>query len=207
VAADKVLLDRAVDKLIELGHVHNAQTSDTTKVHAFNILKIVLLDARQTKLLPRYFEKAVMTAVDAFASPKYVRIPIDPDLSGVLMSLSWNVRNVGLILFSTLVHRSLTPARVGQDMYASRLSLTFASWHSRYPRILPFVTDYLNAHRPTAERGIADNKHSPLFPILIIVRGLQYSDKAETVQDGLKSAVRPYLGSPEWQVRPPGLAQ
>jgi hypothetical protein len=71
VAADKALLDRAVDKLIELGHVHNAQTSDTTKVHAFNILKIVLLDARQTKLLPRYFEKTVMTAVDAFASPKY----------------------------------------------------------------------------------------------------------------------------------------
>jgi hypothetical protein len=94
-------------------------------------------------------------------------------------------------------------------MYASRLSLssrqTFASWHSRYPRILPFVTDYLNAHSPTVEREDRDSKHSPLFPILIIVRGLQYSDKADTMQDGLKSAVKPYLGSPEWQVRPPHL--
>jgi hypothetical protein len=70
VAGDEVLLDRAVDKLINLGRVDNGDTSDVTKVHAFNILKVVLLDARQAKLFAKYFERAVMTAVDAFTSAK-----------------------------------------------------------------------------------------------------------------------------------------
>jgi hypothetical protein len=70
VSYDQRLLDVAFDALIKLANVDNAESSDITKVHAFNILKIVLLDARQSKLLDRYFERAVMTALHAFASPK-----------------------------------------------------------------------------------------------------------------------------------------
>jgi hypothetical protein len=70
VANDVALLDQAFEVLNELARVDNTSSSDVTKVHAFNILKIVLLDARQSKLLDRYFERAVMTASHAFASPK-----------------------------------------------------------------------------------------------------------------------------------------
>lgn len=70
VAADVKLLDVAFEALNELARVDNTASSDITKVHAFNILKIVLLDAKQAKLLDRYFERAVMTALHAFASPK-----------------------------------------------------------------------------------------------------------------------------------------
>jgi len=76
VANDMALLDQAFQALNELARVDNAASSDVTKVHAFNILKIVLLDARQSKLLDRYFERAVMTALHAFASPKWVLIPL-----------------------------------------------------------------------------------------------------------------------------------
>ena len=69
-SADQVLLDDAFESLNELAKVNNARSSDITKVHAFNILKIVLLDSKQAKLLDRYFERAVMTALHAFASPK-----------------------------------------------------------------------------------------------------------------------------------------
>lgn len=47
-----------------------APTNDITKVHAFNVLQVVLPDAKQAKFLDRYFEKAVMTAIGAFESPK-----------------------------------------------------------------------------------------------------------------------------------------
>lgn len=70
VAYDAELLDIAFEALNELASVENTASSDITKIHAFNILKIVLLDARQAKLLDRYFERAVMTALYAFSSPK-----------------------------------------------------------------------------------------------------------------------------------------
>jgi hypothetical protein len=70
VSGDEDLLDTAFLKLNTLAEIDNPSSSDITKVHAFNVIKIVLLDARQTKLLDRYFERAVLTALNAFASPK-----------------------------------------------------------------------------------------------------------------------------------------
>lgn len=45
-------------------------SSDATKVHAMNCLKIILLDAKQTRFLPRYFEGTVMVSLAAFGSSK-----------------------------------------------------------------------------------------------------------------------------------------
>lgn len=70
VSNDEPLLDLAIDRLNVLARIDNEQTSDTTKVHCFNILRTVLLDARQSKLVARYFEGTVMVAVEAFSSPK-----------------------------------------------------------------------------------------------------------------------------------------
>lgn len=70
VAGDEILLSSAVHRLLDLARIDNTKSSDITKVHAFNILKIVLLDAKQSKFLPKYFEDTVMTAVQAFPSPK-----------------------------------------------------------------------------------------------------------------------------------------
>jgi hypothetical protein len=72
VADDQILLDKAFDRLLNLAKLESS-SNDVTKVHAYNILKIVLLDSRQTKLFNRYFEKAVITALQAFASSKLVK--------------------------------------------------------------------------------------------------------------------------------------
>jgi hypothetical protein len=113
---------------------------------------------------------------------------------------SWNVRNVALMLFSTLVNRSLQSARTSQHMYVSRAALegrqTFAAWHSRYPRILPCISAYLE--RYTSGGGEAG--HTALFPMLIILRSLKWSEDEKGLQAQLSRALRPYLGSPEWQV-------
>jgi len=110
------------------------------------------------------------------------------------------VRNVGLILFATLIHRSLNLAK-SQDLFEYRTSSatrqTFAAWHSKYPSILPYLTRYLQDHQTTS---IA-NKHSPLFPILIIIRSLRYSDSGSEIQNSLVPVVESLLGSREWQVR------
>ncbi|ORY34822.1 putative death-receptor fusion protein-domain-containing protein [Naematelia encephala] len=189
VSSDKALLDKAFDRLVDLARVDNTKSSDITKVHAFNIMKIVLLDAKQTKLLDRYFERAVMTSLEAFSSP------------------NWNVRNVGLILFSTLVHRSLTPTRGTQDLYASRATLatrqTLAAWHAKYPKIVPHITQHLRRAGSSLEKGSVSalSRHSPLFPILIIVRSLKWSDRGAEVRVPLLEAVEPYLSNQEWQIR------
>lgn len=69
VAGDETLLDRAVGELNTMAQV-NAPTSDETKVHAMNCLKIVLVDAKQTRLLPRYLEATILVSLAAFASSK-----------------------------------------------------------------------------------------------------------------------------------------
>jgi hypothetical protein len=70
VAGDEQLLDTATKRLLDLARIDNNASSDVTKVHCFNILKVVLLDARQSKLLGKYFEDTVMMAVEALHSPK-----------------------------------------------------------------------------------------------------------------------------------------
>lgn len=107
------------------------------------------------------------------------------------------------MLFSTLVNRSLQSARTSQHMYASRAALegrqTFASWHSKYPRILPYISAYLR--RYTAGQGAGG--HTALFPMLIILRSLKWGPEEEKLQAELRDALEPYLGSPEWHVRDP----
>jgi hypothetical protein len=90
-------------------------------------------------------------------------------------------------------------------MYASRAALegrqTFASWHSKYPRILPYIAAYLR--RYTAGQGAGG--HTALFPMLIILRSLKWGPDEEGLQAELRAALDPYLGNPEWQVRGPAL--
>ncbi|WRT69593.1 uncharacterized protein IL334_006582 [Kwoniella shivajii] len=181
VSSDEELLTTALNSLLGLARVENHDTSNVTKVHAFNVLKIVMLDARQTKWFTQWFEKGVITALGAFESA------------------DWNVRNVGLILFSTLVHRCLSPPRGGQDYYRSRSILatrtSFSTFHTKYPLVIPFITKHLQNNK--TEEG----RHSPLFPILIILRSLRYDDGAEDLVKELRRVVGKYLSSKEYQVR------
>ena len=71
VSSDRERLDYAFDRLIQLAKL-DGESSDDTRIHAFNILKIVLLDSRQSYLFDRYFERAVITALAAFGSSKSV---------------------------------------------------------------------------------------------------------------------------------------
>ena len=120
------------------------------------------------------------------------------------MYLSWNVRNVGLILFSTLVHRSLATAPRSQDLFDTRANLlvrqTLFTWHNKYPSMIPFITDCLRQLRRDRKEGLQSSKHSPLFPILIIIRSLRWSVQGKKLQDALLLEVTPYLSSSEWQV-------
>jgi len=107
---------------------------------------------------------------------------------------------VGLILFATLIHRSLNLAK-SQDLFEYRTNTatrqTFITWHTKYPSILPYLTQYLQVNQPAS----SGNKHSPLFPILIIIRSLRYSDSGSEIQKPLVPVVESLLGSREWQVR------
>ena len=112
------------------------------------------------------------------------------------------MRNVGLILFSTITHRSLTTGR-SQELAGTRAGLatrqTLASWHKLYPSLIPHISDYL---RRSYKQGPATlTEHSPLFPILIILRSLRWSEEGARTAEFLFPVVERYLSSVEWQVR------
>lgn len=182
VSGDAAQLDRAVDCLLTLASVASP-SSDSTKVHAMNTLKIVLLDAKQARLYPRYLERTLTVSLQAFGSA------------------NWNVRNVGLILFSTLTNRALSTSRPQDEGGRAALAArqTLASWHAKYPSLIPFITTYLRAARGKGPTALGE--HSPLFPLLIILRSLRWSADGEALAEPLFAAVEPFLGSVEWQVR------
>lgn len=179
---ERAQLDRAVDRLLTMASL-SSPTSDTTKVHAMNTLKTVLLDARQARLYPLYLERTLTVSLQAFGSP------------------NWAVRNVALILFSTLTNRALSTSRPQDEGGRAALAArpTLASWHGKYPSLVPYLTSYLKEARG---RGpLALGEHSPLFPLLIILRSLRWSADGDSLAISLFPAVEPFLASPEWQVR------
>ncbi|ORX37814.1 putative death-receptor fusion protein-domain-containing protein [Kockovaella imperatae] len=183
VVADYDLLKIAVDRLLAVAAVRNDASDDATKIHAFNILKIILLDSRTSQYLDRSFERAILVALAAFES------------------VNWNVRNVGLILFSSLIHRSLLTSDSAQDYFQSRQTLakrqTLASWHARYPSVLPALR--VELRKAALRVDLAG--HSSLFPILIIIRSLRWSAVDEEISEALRLEVLPFLCSKEWQIR------
>lgn len=104
------------------------------------------------------------------------------------------------------MHRSLAPGRGTQDYYASKSTLasrqTLANWHNKYPSIIPYITNVIRDLSASASSTSASiNAHSPLFPILIIVRSLRWSPPGHELAGELEAAVKPLLASKEWQVR------
>lgn len=74
---------------------------------------------------------------------------------------------------------------------------TYAAWHAKYPSILPYVTKFLADY----DLSVRASQHSPLFPMLIIIRSLRVSENGHEVQRPLVPAVERFLCSREWQVR------
>lgn len=73
VSTDADLLEYTVDALVTMARL-DTPSPDAAKVHALNCLKILLLDAKHSRHLEAYFERAVTVALQAFGSPKYVLI-------------------------------------------------------------------------------------------------------------------------------------
>ena len=183
VVVDRELLNITVNRLVDVARVDNERSDDVTRVHAFNILRIILLDTRTARHLDRSFERVIIMALEAFSSA------------------NWNVRNVGLILFSSLIHRSLGWSDGTQNSFQSRQHLskrqTLHSWASKYPSIIPFLRKELRAAAPNTEHNVS----SSLFPILIILRSLRWSPNDGELNQAIQPEVEPFLGSREWQVR------
>lgn len=116
---------------------------------------------------------------------------------------SWNVRNGGLIIFSTLSHRSLNHAPRSQTEAGTRAALanrqTLASWVQRYPTLLPWIVDCLTRNSRAGPTSLGE--HSPLFPVLIILRSLRWSPEGGSEAAQLCAIVEAYLSNADIQVR------
>lgn len=73
------------------------------------------------------------------------------------------------------------------------------SWVQKYPSLLPWIIDFLVRSRRAGPTSLGE--HSPLFPVLIILRSLRWSQDGATEAAQLCPIVEAYLSNVDIQVR------
>ncbi|KAK9727349.1 hypothetical protein K7432_001927 [Basidiobolus ranarum] len=144
------------------------QNNDLPQVHAFNILRTMFSDAKQGTNVLSYVEDSFMLAISGFSSD------------------SWAVRNCSVMLFSTLLQRTLGTKKT-KDEHHSMNTLTGNEFFSRFPKLHPFLLKELKiAVEQLLKSKELDSSavHPGLYPVLTLLSRLQPS-----VMDGSDSAL------------------
>ncbi|KAG0244170.1 hypothetical protein BGW41_000157 [Actinomortierella wolfii] len=172
------------------------QQVDLPQVNAMNVLRKLFVDAKlNTAVLP-YVGQALELAIGAFSSP------------------SWAVRNVGVMMFSTLLHRVFGAKRV-RDEHQALNGITSRELFSRFNGLRGFllreleiaVRQLLNKDGPNQSGDQDDRVHPGLYPVLTLLSRLQpslHADPADAVDGGMDdftALVRQCAPSVIWKTR------
>lgn len=82
VHGDMGLFDKA---FLRLTSIVADSSRDSAKIHAMHSIRVMLLDARHSHLFKRYFQKSIITSLDAYETEKSVsvcKIPVRRDTDG-----------------------------------------------------------------------------------------------------------------------------
>ncbi|KAF9976771.1 hypothetical protein BGZ73_007906 [Actinomortierella ambigua] len=179
-------------------HPEANQQVDLPQVNAMNVLRKLFVDAKlNTAVLP-YVGQALELAISAFSSP------------------SWAVRNVGVMLFSTLLHRVFGAKRV-RDEHQAMNGIASRELFSRFNGLRGFLLGQLDiavgqllnkdAHGSSQTGDQRDRVHPGLYPVLTLLSRLQPSlhmDPADAVDGGMQdfiALVRQCAASVIWKTR------
>ncbi|KAF9917861.1 hypothetical protein BX616_011056 [Lobosporangium transversale] len=172
------------------------QQVDLPQIHAMNVLRRLFMDAKlSTSVLP-YVGQGLELSIRAFSSP------------------SWAVRNCGVMLFSTLLHRVFGAKRV-RDEHLAINGITSRELFARLEDLRGFlqgqlevaVSQLLNAESPSSSSSSTDRVHPGLYPVLTLLSRLQPSlhpDPADAVDGGMSvfvTLVRRCAASAIWKTR------
>ncbi|CAG8738565.1 28857_t:CDS:2, partial [Racocetra persica] len=130
-STQKILLPWAMKTLLDIGSQNissdgdiDQQIVDLPQVHAFNILRTIFMDAKLGADVLPYVSDGFMLAINGFCS------------------YSWAIRNCSVMLFSTLLQRTLGTKKT-KDEHHSINQLTSREFFSRFPKLHPFLVDEL----------------------------------------------------------------
>ncbi|KAG0349005.1 hypothetical protein BG004_002863 [Podila humilis] len=166
------------------------QQVDLPQIHAMNVLRRLFMDAKlSTSVLP-YVGQGLELSIRAFMSP------------------SWAVRNCGVMLFSTLLHRVFGAKRV-RDEHLAINGITSRELFAR----LEGLCDFLQSQLEVAVGQLLDTEsshdrvHPGLYPVLTLLSRLQPSllaDPADALDGGMAAfvtLVRRCAASAIWKTR------
>ncbi|CAG8583610.1 17683_t:CDS:10 [Cetraspora pellucida] len=184
--AMKTLLDIGSQKISPDGDV-DQQTIDLPQVHSFNILRTIFMDAKLGADVLPYVSDGFMLAINGFCS------------------YSWAIRNCSVMLFSTLLQRTLGTKKI-KDEHHSINQLTSREFFSRFPKLHPFLVDELKIAVNQLIKPTQNNKtevYPGLYPILTLLSRLHPSLMESSVlnMDPFVTLVKSCCSSPIYRVR------
>lgn len=163
---------------------------DLPQIHAMNVLRRLFMDAKlSTSVLP-YVGQGLELSIRAFSSP------------------SWAVRNCGVMLFSTLLHRVFGAKRV-RDEHLAINGITSRELFARLEGLCGFLQGQLEVavKQLLDAESSQDRVHPGLYPVLTLLSRLQpslHSDPADAVDGGMSAfvtLVRRCAASAIWKTR------
>ncbi|KAL6044405.1 hypothetical protein QOT17_023361, partial [Balamuthia mandrillaris] len=170
----KVLVGKVVQELLALVGSKQEQGSaeqegpkkvvvdDSMKVHALNVLRMLLRDsALRFEVMP-YLMDALVLCIEGYTSP------------------NWGIRNSSTMTFSVLVERIVAPKLV-RDEHSRKNTATFAQFFAKHPKLYPYLLQKLQAEMSlqpqTKKQEQSAQLYSSLYPVLVLLSKLTPSQK------------------------------
>lgn len=178
------------------------------RVHAFNVLRMVLGDADMADETDAYLSRGIMIAISAVESENDATLAKGPpciDSNGVDTTpqpqhVPWEVRNAAMLLYTTLLVRILGFANVGQTSNYTNRGPTAAEFFANHSPLASFLVDKLES--AACRLDAKDDVPPPfLFPILSLLARLKPSDKSTEATESFVSPLLRCAGARNAAVR------
>ncbi|KAG0232556.1 putative death-receptor fusion protein-domain-containing protein [Mortierella sp. GBAus27b] len=166
------------------------QQVDLPQIHAMNVMRRLFMDAKLSTAVLPYVGQGLELSIRAFSSP------------------SWAVRNCGVMLFSTLLHRVFGAKRV-RDEHMAINGITSRELFARLEGLCGFLQGQLEVavSQLLGAESSQDRVHPGLYPVLTLLSRLQpslHADPDDAIDGGMSAfvtLVRRCAASAIWKTR------
>ncbi|GAA5933380.1 tRNA methylation protein TRM732 [Sporobolomyces koalae] len=182
-------------RLFEIAESTSADVPDESRVHAMNTLRTAFLDAKCAGVIGPFVERAFLLSISLF------------------WSTNWILRNVAMMLFSSLITRAFNARRTNLDRDWVNLGnrMTIDDFFGRYPTLKVVLRDELErGWKESLKQAPTSSLQSSIFAILMLISLLQTPNSVETAgqEDPITSLTTPFVplvtacaSSRVWKIR------
>lgn len=174
------------------------------RVHAFNVLRMVLGDADMADETNAYLSRGIIIAISAVESGSEESAGLSQSEKNMAMQgtqqVPWEVRNAATLLYTTLLVRILGFANVGQTSNYTNRGPSAAEFFANQKSLASFLVNKLES---AASRLDAKHDAPPpfLFPILSLLARLKPSDESTEATESFVSPLLRCAGARNAAVR------